>query len=211
MMKLLDRIAHSNRDPQRTMMALRLINERLRRELAQLQFGSDLKLSQEDTLVPSSEAEKQSAESASAFPAPKLFALYRDIRPLVYAIESDICTIGRSTACHIVVPLNTISRLHAKIERDGPHYMLYDTNSANGTFVNGHQIHEPHLLKDKDLIGLSAATALLRFEEEPGPTTSFEQPDPTIPFDEVSATAPSREPDTTTGFAPVSPRQTRPI
>lgn len=96
---------------------------------------------------------------------PSLFALHSDIQPVEYMIEGDVCTIGRSEMCHIVVPLNIVSRLHAKIERDGPRYWLYDTNSANGTFVNGRHIHEPHLLEDKDLIGLSAGTALLRFDD----------------------------------------------
>jgi hypothetical protein len=94
-----------------------------------------------------------------------LFALHKDIQPVEFMIESDVCTIGRSDMCHIVVPFNTVSRLHAKIEREGPRYMLYDTNSANGTFVNGRHICGLHLLEDKDLIGLSATTALLRFED----------------------------------------------
>jgi DNA-binding response OmpR family regulator len=67
--------------------------------------------------------------------------------------------------CQIIVFFNTVSRLHAKIERDGPRHMLNDTNSANGTFINGHRLREPHLLLDQDLIGLSAETALLRFED----------------------------------------------
>jgi DNA-binding response OmpR family regulator len=67
--------------------------------------------------------------------------------------------------CHIVVSLNTVSRLHAKIERDGPRYVLSDANSANGTFVNGRRIREPHLLEDDDRVGLGTETALLHFED----------------------------------------------
>ena len=96
---------------------------------------------------------------------PLLIALYENIQPAQYTIESDICTIGRSEMCHIVVSANTVSRLHAKIERAGPRFVLYDTNSANGTYVNNRQIRESHLLEDQDLIGLSSAEALLRFED----------------------------------------------
>ncbi len=96
---------------------------------------------------------------------PKLIALYGYVQPTEYTIETDVCTIGRSQMCQIVVPLKIVSRLHAKIEREGPRYMLYDTNSANGTFVNRRQIREPHWLIDQDLIGLSADTSLLRFED----------------------------------------------
>lgn len=96
---------------------------------------------------------------------PTLLALYEGIQPAEYTIVSDICTIGRSSMCQIVIPLNTVSRLHAKIEQDGPRYVLYDTNSANGTFVNSLRIREPHLLEDQDVIGLSTFMTLLRFED----------------------------------------------
>lgn len=97
--------------------------------------------------------------------APKLFALHDDIKPALYTIETDVCTIGRSDTCDIVVPLNTVSRLHAKIERDGPRYVLYDTNSANGTFINGRHIREPYMLEDNDEIGLSSGAPLLGFKD----------------------------------------------
>jgi DNA-binding response OmpR family regulator len=74
--------------------------------------------------------------------------------------------------CEIVVKRKIVSRLHAKIEREGPRYYLRDTKSANGTFVNGQRINEAHLLKGDDMIGLGAPKALLRFDD----------PDPTAPL-----------------------------
>ena len=41
----------------------------------------------------------------------------------------------------------TISRIHARIVRQGPDYYLEDLNSLNHTFVGGVQIEEPELLK----------------------------------------------------------------
>lgn len=41
----------------------------------------------------------------------------------------------------------TISRIHARIVRQGPDYYLEDLNSLNHTFVDGVQIKEPELLK----------------------------------------------------------------
>ena len=96
--------------------------------------------------------------------SPKLYALYKIVQPAEYNIEASVCAIGRSSMCEVIVQLKSISRLHARIERDGPVYVLYDTNSVNGTFVNGCRIHGSHVLKNQDLIGLSADTALLRFE-----------------------------------------------
>ena len=63
-MKLLDRIAHSNGDLQRTVVALRLINECLLRELSQLRTHSDLEFSLEGLAVYFDQAESQQKENA---------------------------------------------------------------------------------------------------------------------------------------------------
>ena len=52
----------------------------------------------------------------------------------------DITTIGRSSSCVVVVPAPTISRLHASIELRHDRYVIFDTGSANGTFVNGERV-----------------------------------------------------------------------
>ena len=96
---------------------------------------------------------------------PRILALHPDVQPPNYIIESEICLIGRSTMCQIVISRGTVSRLHAKIEREGPRFMISDANSANGTFINGQRIREPHLLEADDMIGLSNEIALLRFED----------------------------------------------
>ena len=90
-------------------------------------------------------------------------ALRDDVQPAVFSIQSDICMIGRHQQCDIVIQRDTISRLHARIERRGPDYVLCDNKSVNGTFVNGRQIQEPHLLQVGDRIGLAKATPLLYF------------------------------------------------
>lgn len=84
-------------------------------------------------------------------------------------LSGDICTIGRSESCHIVIRRDDISRLHARIERDSHRYLLIDIDSANGTFVNGTPISGPHLLRNRDLIGLGDDSPLLRFVD-PDPT-----------------------------------------
>lgn len=94
-----------------------------------------------------------------------LSAIHADVQPDKFILDKDICTLGRSSICDIVVAMQTISRLHAKIERDVLRYVLYDANSANGTFVNGHQIREPYVLRDQDLIGLSTPEPLLCFDD----------------------------------------------
>lgn len=120
-------------------------------------------------------------------PAPQvahLIALHEDVQPSESTLEADVYTLGRSLLCQIVVQRSTVSRLHAKIERDGPRYLLVDAGSANGTFVNGHRLHAPHVLSDRDLIGLGATTALLRFLD-PDPTVI---PSARLRYDERSMT-----------------------
>jgi DNA-binding response OmpR family regulator len=99
----------------------------------------------------------------------QILGLHEDIEPADYRLESEVCTLGRSSMCHVVIKRPIVSRLHAKIERDGPRYVLHDAGSANGTYVNSRRIYEPHLLKDRDLIGLGGPTALIRFRD-PDPT-----------------------------------------
>jgi DNA-binding response OmpR family regulator len=103
----------------------------------------------------------------------QLFALEEHaqyIQPAEYTLATDVCTIGRSLTCQIIVQQSVVSRLHAKIERNGPRYVLSDAGSVNGTFVNGQRLREPYLLKGNDQIGLGAATAVLRFFD-PDPTS----------------------------------------
>jgi pSer/pThr/pTyr-binding forkhead associated (FHA) protein len=83
----------------------------------------------------------------------------------IFDLEADIYMLGRSSLCQIVLSYPIVSRLHAKIERIGNDYHLYDLGSANGTFVNGRHLCKPHLLTHGDQIGLGSATAFLRFEE----------------------------------------------
>jgi pSer/pThr/pTyr-binding forkhead associated (FHA) protein len=92
-------------------------------------------------------------------------ALHQEITPSQFLLEDKLCLIGRSEMCQIVIPNHIVSRLQAVIKPDeSGHYMLYDSNSANGTFVNGQRIQVPYALQDQDEIGLGAVTALLRFE-----------------------------------------------
>jgi pSer/pThr/pTyr-binding forkhead associated (FHA) protein len=60
--------------------------------------------------------------------------------------------IGRSATCQVRFPkdLAIVSRVHARIVRDGNRFMMMD-QSTNGTFVNGKQVKEA-ILKDGDVL-----------------------------------------------------------
>ena len=103
-------------------------------------------------------------------PVPRLLALEPDVQPDELALATDDCTLGRSALCQIVVPRETVSRLHARIVRDGPRFRLQDAGSANGTFVNGERLTAPRLLAHRDQIGLG----------QPAPLLAYADPDPTV-------------------------------
>lgn len=67
-------------------------------------------------------------------------------------LTRDVTALGRSTSCSIVVPLPTVSRLHARIELQHDRYVLSDAGSANGTFVNGVRIEQGQQLGTGDEI-----------------------------------------------------------
>ncbi|NOZ69969.1 MAG: FHA domain-containing protein [Deferribacteres bacterium] len=71
--------------------------------------------------------------------------------------------IGRDPSCNLRFPpaLNTISRKHARITREGNQFRLID-QSANGTFVNGKRIEET-VLRNGDVLEFT----------EGGPKVSF--------------------------------------
>jgi pSer/pThr/pTyr-binding forkhead associated (FHA) protein len=102
-------------------------------------------------------------------PPARLVALIEDVTPAEFPLTGDAHTVGRAPSCDIVVRRQTVSRLHARIVREGPRYVLRDAGSANGTFVNGQPLAGDHLLGNRDTIGLGAAGALLRFVD-PDPT-----------------------------------------
>jgi DNA-binding response OmpR family regulator len=87
-----------------------------------------------------------------------------DVQPREYVLETDVCTIGRSLDCDIVVMRPFVSRLHARIERQGSHYVLLDL-SRNQTYVNKLPLSEPHILRDGEEIGLALPEPLLLFQD----------------------------------------------
>ncbi|NTU78752.1 MAG: FHA domain-containing protein [Chloroflexales bacterium] len=99
-----------------------------------------------------------------------LKALHPDVQPASFTLTSEVCRIGRAPQCQIVVARTFVSRLHARIEREIVRYLLHDTGSANGTYVNQRRIQGPHLLKDRDQIGLGSPEPLLAFSD-PDPTS----------------------------------------
>jgi DNA-binding response OmpR family regulator len=104
------------------------------------------------------------AEQKQGEQVPLLLALNEQaVKPGEFALRGAVSTIGREPGCDVVVQRREVSRLHARIERQGVRYLLIDAGSANGTYVNGRRLAEPHALQSEDLIGLGSGPSLLKF------------------------------------------------
>lgn len=69
-------------------------------------------------------------------------------------LESKVVWIGHGPEADARIVRDTISQLHARIDRDGDHYYIEDLNSTNGTCVNDETLvyKERRLLKINDIV-----------------------------------------------------------
>lgn len=95
--------------------------------------------------------------------AARLVARHPDVQAAEYWLNNPKYTIGRLPAiCDIVVKRQTVSRIHAEIERRGSHYILRNV-SRNATFIAGQPIEGEHILTHGDEIGLATSDSVLKF------------------------------------------------
>lgn len=67
------------------------------------------------------------------------------------AVDQFPFVIGRSSECNLALPQSYVSRGHARITREGGQFVIEDTNSRHGTFVNGEQVNR-RILRLGDVI-----------------------------------------------------------
>jgi phosphoserine phosphatase RsbU/P len=78
------------------------------------------------------------------------------------------CLVGRGPYNHVVLDDTRISRQHAKVSPEAGGHVVYDLNSANGTFVNDTAIKR-HKLQPNDIVRFGPFT--FRFESDAGAHT----------------------------------------
>jgi pSer/pThr/pTyr-binding forkhead associated (FHA) protein len=116
--------------------------------------------------------------------------------------------IGRHSSCQVRFEkdLTTISRRHARIERQGNRFRIIDV-STNGTYVNGKRIADVYL-RDGDVITFSEngpkASFLTKIEAatSTAPPASATQPAPSPP---TAPTPPPMSAPTAPAFRPAAP------
>jgi hypothetical protein len=106
----------------------------------------------------------QAIQAATAHPQPvnpQLIISGHKTIPL----DRAIIHLGRNTRNDIVLEDTTVSRSHAQIRLRFGHYVIFDTDSHTGTFVNNVRIRE-HRLRAGDVIRIGK-TSLVYMEDDP--------------------------------------------
>jgi pSer/pThr/pTyr-binding forkhead associated (FHA) protein len=69
-------------------------------------------------------------------------------------LDVDRLVVGKSKddAGLVIEGDNSVSRVHAVLERVGSRWVIRDVGSTNGTLVNGERIYADHVLRDDDEI-----------------------------------------------------------
>jgi predicted component of type VI protein secretion system len=115
---------------------------------------------------------------------PKLILKLDDRTIAEYAVGAHPIAIGRSPDNGIVIDNPTVSGRHARVYREGPHSVLEDLKSTNGTFVNDKPVARHTLLEgDRVLVGKHHLVFSQQdFEDEPlGPRRPSQIYDAVVP------------------------------
>jgi pSer/pThr/pTyr-binding forkhead associated (FHA) protein len=90
--------------------------------------------------------------------------LYRSGPPRDFPLsDAPEAVIGFGGGSVLRVPMEGVSRRHAKVTFDGKDYWIEDAGSSNGTFVNGVRLRKKERLKHLDIVTLGRSTDLIFF------------------------------------------------
>lgn len=80
---------------------------------------------------------------------------YGDARRV--SVAQEIFTVGRHSENDLCIPDNRLSREHIRIEQFNDTFYVSDSNSSNGTTVNGERLNNAVILRDGDRLNLGGA------------------------------------------------------
>lgn len=75
-------------------------------------------------------------------------------------------TFGRAPTANVRLQDETVSALHARLSRQGSHWVLEDLNSRNGTFLNGTPIDSPAVLTMEDTFRIGRVVFRLKAADD---------------------------------------------
>jgi pSer/pThr/pTyr-binding forkhead associated (FHA) protein len=79
--------------------------------------------------------------------------------PVSWPVPPGEVTLGRSSACNVILESSAISKVHARVARSADQLSVEDLGSSNGTFVNGHRVMTAPL-ENGDLVSLAGVANL---------------------------------------------------
>ena len=97
----------------------------------------------------------------------------------IIPLAGPVFRIGRGEKCHLRPNSDQVSREHAEFKIGTDQVIITDLGSRNGTFVNGKKLTEPHVLKDRDLVGIGPLTFAVSIQGAPAATGKTARPAPT--------------------------------
>ena len=112
--------------------------------------------------APGAKAATPAAPAEIAAPTMKaeIRARLRKGRPARFDVRAEGAVLGRDEAAAVSIPLDGVSREHARIKWDGKGWWLEDLKSTNGTFVNGEKVMREKL-QHLDVISLGRSADLV--------------------------------------------------
>lgn len=102
---------------------------------------------------------------------PSLWVEQPERAPFEVELGRAALSIGRSAQSDLSIPSLSLSRNHARIVPDGSGYLLEDSGSRNGTYLNGSAVTAPSPLGDGDEIRVG--DVVLRFSERRRPAVQL--------------------------------------
>ncbi len=79
-----------------------------------------------------------------------------------YPVTTWETSIGRSSACDIDLRFETVSRFHAVLVKQKKGWVITDTLSKTGTFVNGKKINEPKIIQNGDVVTFGGVSLMFK-------------------------------------------------
>jgi pSer/pThr/pTyr-binding forkhead associated (FHA) protein len=90
---------------------------------------------------------------------------YPDGRKVLHKVTETAVIIGRTEDNTLTFPYSNVSRHHAKVYSAGEEFVVEDTGSTNGTYVNGTRIAKC-ILRQQDLIQVGDTRMVYSEREE---------------------------------------------
>jgi len=110
-----------------------------------------------------------------------------------FEITQLVTTIGRAPDNTIVLPDPTVSRHHARVDRQGDAFIVSDLGSTSGTWLNGARLTAPQWLREGDTLTLGRTT-LVALPSVSAPVFLSPPPVPVSPLPASPAASPARSP-----------------